>query len=230
MASELDSIIKAQRFNELKTKVKNECLRRKYVGSVEEYGGSSWNFSNTPNTDREIEEDHYRKLSIPVRKINWQVTPNGPFDRIINDADLLSFETNITAFEGREIDDNINPTDCSSSCTGTCTTSCTTGCGSSCSGTCTGGCSGSCSGGCKGGCKGSCGSDCSAVCQSECKGTCGNGCQGECTISCYQSGQQADGSCSDSANCVSSCAYKCGQECSDAGGSCGGNCKSYTSS
>ena len=220
MASELDNIIKAQRFNELKTKVKNECLRRKYVGSVEEYGGSSWNFSNTPNTDREIEEDHYRKLSIPVRKINWKVTPNGPFDRIINDDDLLSFETNITAFEGREIDDYTTPTDCSSSCTGTCTTSCTTGCGSSCTGTCTGGCSGSCKSGCSGGCKSGC-TSCTGGCSNTCETGCGSGCIGECFSSCYNAACSND--------CTTVCGKDCGTDCSSGGGACGNECKTLAS-
>ena len=227
MASELDNVIKVERFIELKTKVKNECLRRKYVGPVDEYGGSDWDFSPTPEADNIIDEDYYRKISIPLRKINWQNAPNGPFEREINDADLLTFEANVTAFMGREITDNVTPTDCSYSCTGTCTTSCTGGCGNGCTGTCTG-CSGSCTGGCKGTCKQYCGDSCAGgYCRLNCESGCGNGCAGQCTSSCWEEGA-ACSSCSGCSNeCVGDCSKGCGYECSSNGAACGNECKVY---
>ena len=181
MASELDNVIKVERFIELKTKVKNECLRRKYVGPVDEYGGSDWDFSPTPEADNIIDEDYYRKISIPLRKINWQNAPNGPFEREINDADLLTFEANVTAFMGREITDNVTPTDCSYSCTGTCTTSCTGGCGNGCTGQCTSSCweEGAACSSCSG-CSNECVGDCSKGCGYECSSdgaACGNECK-----------------------------------------------------
>lgn len=239
MASELGNIVKAQRFNELKQKVKEECKRRKYVGSVEQYGGTNWDFSNVPATDKEITQEHYEKISIPMRKINWQVTPNGPFNRIIKDEDLVSFETNYVAFRGRDIKEMtpIEQSDCSSLCTGTCTNTCTGGCGDSCTGKCKDSCSGGCSGGCSNTCSGGC-TSCTSECADACLGVCGNGCKGQCTQSCYQDGavcsnckdscsggSSGSGACTD--NCVSSCGKNCGDSCSKSGGSCGGDCASY---
>lgn len=239
MASQLDNIIKAQRFNDLKAKVKAECLRRSYVGSVANYGSSEWDFSIPASADRIIDEDKYKKISIPTRKINWEVTPNGPSDRIINDADLLSFETNITAFKGRAIDNYWDPTDCSLSCTGTCTTSCTTGCGGGCDGGCRG-CGGACSSSCSGGCEGGC-TSCTGECSGSCSDGCGNGCDGQCTTSCYQDGQtckwDCTGDCNNSAKgstctdgCVGNCKMNCWTQCSSDSGACGGDCKTHTSS
>lgn len=242
MASELGNVVKAQRFNELKQKVREECKRRKYVGSVEQYGGTNWDFSNVPATDKEITQEHYEKISIPMRKINWQVTPNGPFNRIIKDEDLVSFETNYVAFRGRDIVDE-SPTDCSSSCTGTCTTSCTTGCGGSCDNTCTG-CSGSCRGGCSNTCLNGC-SGCGDECSSGCLGVCGTGCEGHCTTSCYEDGatcKNCQTSCSGGSSatetcnkdgCVAACQMSCGTKCGSggntSGSSCGGNNSSDSS-
>ena len=248
MASELDNIIKAQRFNDLKAKVKEECLRRSHVGSVAAYGGSDWDFSTPASADRVIDEDKYRKISIPMRKINWQITPNGPVDRIINDADLLSFETNVAAFKTRKVADRTG-TDCvGSSCTGLCYNSCETSCSSDCTGdcdSCTGSCEGSCKSGCKGGCtscSGSCGSDCTAECSSACHGKCGNGCEGSCTVQCATT-SDSSGGCSSgsdpsgctSSNCTGTCSGHCTTGCSSncEGGcwtkcgpdSCGNNCQ-----
>lgn len=238
MASQLGNIVKAQRFNELKQKVKQECKRRKYVGSVEQYGDTNWDFSNVPVIDKEITKEHYEKISIPMRKINWQVTPNGPFDRIIKDEDILSFETNVIAFSGRAIDNYWDETDCSLSCTGTCTTDCTTGCGGDCKNGCRG-CGGACSSSCSGGCEGSCGTDCTGVCSDTCETGCGKGCEGECTKSCFQSGQTCQWDCTGGCNntsvnstcsdaCVGNCRMNCQTQCSSDSGACGGDCKTYT--
>lgn len=233
MASQLDNIIKAQRFNTLKAQVKAECLRRKYVGSVEEFGGSSWDFDHIPFANTEIEAEQYRKISIPMRKINWKVLPNGPFERVVNDADLLTFETKVVAFKGRSITDQ-SATDCAASCTGTCTTSCTGSCGGSCSGTCSGSCKGNCTGSCSGSCVGGCTSCSDQTCKAECSaGCCGSGCQGTCNHSCGGSSKCKDGvECGCSETCSAACRDRCAGGCS--GGcyttSCTGHCGNSCSS
>lgn len=215
MASKLDTIVKAQRFNDLKSRVKNECKRRKYIGSVEAYGDDSWDFINTPTTNTIAEDEQYRRITIPIKKINWKSAPNGPYDRIINDADLLTMETKIAAFETRSIT-TTTATDCSSLCTGTCTQYCTTGCKGDCTGTCSGctkTCRDDCTNSCEGGCKG-----CTNTCREDCETACGIGCVGGCFTQCA-----AVDTCS--ANCSSACSGGCGNICG--AGACGNNCKTY---
>ena len=218
--SKLDQIIKIERLITLKNEVKKECQRRCYIGSVASYGSSTWDYTNSssttvPTTDKEIQVDHYNKISIPLRKINWTKMPNGPFNRDINDYDLLEFETTLAALSTRKISSTV-ATDCSESCTGTCTTYCDNTCYGDCDGRCGDVCTGTCSDTCSGSCVGKCSKKCSGrTCQAACSiCTCGDGCVGHCVSSCGATDTCAE-------TCASNCHGGCAAECATG---CGGSC------
>lgn len=239
MASELNQIITAERFNELKEKVKNECLRRKYVGSVAEYGGSQYDFTVIPQTDNQIRKEHYEKINFPLGKINTDGLPSSDSERIVKDEDLLTMETKIELFSKRSIQSSA-ATDCASLCTGTCTDTCTTGCRSGCSGGCESGCSGSCGSACSNDCTGNCTDACTNACDTNCTSGCGVGCSGQCVTSCSSAGSPTP-DCSNSCGnrcgdgdgfvCVGTCKMGCGTSCGGGNAgypdACGNQCKVY---
>lgn len=152
------ALIDAQRFTDLKARVKAECLRRNVSsGSVASYGGTDYDYSTTPDSGVKIAQEHYEKLSVPLNAINSDTFPDTSGTRLITDADLTAMETFLDTAETRGM--TSSATDCSASCTGLCS-----GCTGTCSGSCTGGCQGtcrtSCTGSCEGGCWGGCGGQC----------------------------------------------------------------------
>lgn len=174
------AIIEANRFTSLKSRVKAECTRRSYTGSVAEYGGTSYDYTVNPDTGKVILKEHYTKLAIPMNAINSTDTPNISDTRIVLDNDLTTMEAKLTIYESRDKEDR-QTTDCSASCTGLCY-GCT-GCGNSCSHNCSSSCSGGCDGGCKYSCS-SCAAACSNGCNNSCSGTCKNSCKNSCGTTC----------------------------------------------
>ena len=142
--------IEAERFAELKARVKAECLRRCHTGSVAEYGGEKYEYTNSPTEDHTVDVEHYEKLALPLSKIHSEKVPSLDGRRIVFDEDITEFEAALTLFETRPMTDKTRG-DCETSCTGACYTGC--------SGDCTGGCETTCSGECQGSCTG-CGSGC----------------------------------------------------------------------
>ena len=214
---------KADRYIELKSRIKNEVKRRKYEGSVESYGGTEYDFTVTPKKGELISTEHYNKINIPTKAINPSELPSDvKIGSEIEKLDIL--DAKITLFESKT-DFTSSDTGCASSCTGFCSTSCTGSCTSGCSGSCTGSCTGSCSG-CQG-CGGACSYSCSGVCTG-CSGLC-QGCSGTCSGAC------ADGcykSCSSGCvGCSSNCNLSCGYDCSGVGSgtgcgtTCGASCE-----
>lgn len=162
------ALIEAQRFTDLKARVKAECQRRSYTGSVASYGGTDYDYASAPASGVKIAQEHYEKLVIPLNAINSETFPDTSGERIITDADLTAMETFLTSAEGRG--KTATTTDCSASCTGLCkgcTGTCTGSCSGGCSGTCLNTCTGSCTGGCWGGCT-SCSGACTGSCQASC--------------------------------------------------------------
>lgn len=212
------AMIDAARFTALKARVQAECLRRKYNGSVVDYGGVDYYFKNQPAPDTIAAEEHFEKIAVPLNAINSDKIPYTDGDRIISDEEMTAMEAAVTLFETRTMTDRTQG-DCKTSCTGACYTgcagSCTGGCGSSCSGTCTGGCDGcsGCSGSCRGGCRG-----CGSGCASGCSGTCSGTCKGDCTMTCGYAG--CVGSCM--GLCYNGCTTSCGSSCSTCGNTCSG--------
>ena len=202
--------IEAERFAELKARVKAECLRRCHTGSVAEYGGEKYEYTNSPTEDHTVDVEHYEKLALPLSKIHSEKVPSLDGRRIVFDEDITEFEAALTLFETRPMTDKTRG-DCETSCTGACYTGC--------SGDCTGGCETTCSGECQGSCTG-CGSGCANTCECSCSGgcssSCSGGCKSSCTVTCGNTG--CVGSCLGlcSAGCTTSCQTSCGY--------CGTNC------
>jgi hypothetical protein len=202
--------IEAERFAELKARVKAECLRRCHTGSVAEYGGEKYEYTNNPTEDHTVDVEHYEKLALPLSKIHSEKVPSLDGRRIVFDEDITEFEAALTLFETRPMTDKTRG-DCETSCTGACYTGC--------SGDCTGGCETTCSGECQGSCTG-CGSGCANTCEGSCSGgcssSCSGGCKSSCTVTCGNTG--CVGSCLGlcSAGCTTSCQTSCGY--------CGTNC------
>lgn len=220
-------VVKSDRYTQLKARVKAECLRRCYQGSVAEYGGAAYDFTNAPSTDKNVLTEHFEKIATPLRAINPSGLPTAGQQKVISDAYLSLMESKVSAFEQRNLADT-SGTDCAASCTGACYGTCATACsscGASCSNNCSGGCGTSCSTNCSGGCSGDCdgcsgcGSGCASSCRGTCSVTCGNaGCSGSCSTSCYEK-------CTTS--CTNGCSGGCGQTCSTGCtgcGACGSTC------
>ena len=204
MALSEGNVILASDFIALKARVKAECKRRKYNGSVKAYAGSSYDYTVKPKNGNVPLPEHFNKIIVPMNamvKTGRSKTKNGDLVRAMNDID-----TALTKLE--RIAATAKNGGCKSSCTGLCQGTCSTGC-SGCSGTCTGGCSSGCSGSCKGSCDWTCTKVCYDNCDSECYGECATGCSGGCTGGC-------------SSLCKGSCKSTCTTGCS---GSCKGSCK-----
>lgn len=69
------SIVDIDRLTKLKAKVKAECLRRKYTDSVENYGSSTYDFSNNPTVGGVIKREYYDKNATPLNAINNSLVP-----------------------------------------------------------------------------------------------------------------------------------------------------------
>lgn len=197
--------IKGERFAALKEKVKAECLRRCYSGSVAGYGGAAYDYTQPAAAGRVIRQEHRDKLSGPLAAINSDGIPQRSGPGPVTEAELAAMETKVAAWAARTMADK-SGSDCKTGCTGACYGGCATGCDG-----CTGGCDGcsGCGSGCSGGCSG-CGSGCPTGCSG-----CGHGCDTGCPDSC-------DNSCRGTCDGVSGCSG-CAGGCS---GSCGGYCSS----
>lgn len=204
MALSEGNVILASDFIAIKARVKAECARRKYNGSVASYAGSSYDYTVTPQDGKVPLPEHFNKIIVPMNAMvntGRSQTQNGYLVRAMNDID-----TSLTKLEG--IAATASNGGCKSSCTGLCQGTCTTGCGGTCSGTCSGtsscscgnNCSGVCSSNCAGTCKNSCGTQCSGSCTDDCTGGCKGGCSSGCTGGC-KTGCKG--------SCTSSCSGYC---------------------
>ena len=97
--------IEAERFAELKARVKAECLRRCHTGSVAEYGGEKYEYTNSPTEDHTVDVEHYEKLALPLSKIHSEKVPSLDGRRIVFDEDITEFEAALTLFETRPMTD-----------------------------------------------------------------------------------------------------------------------------
>lgn len=182
MALAVGNAILAADFNNLKARVKAECARRKYVGSVEVYAGEAYDYTVIPAPGIPVLIEHYNKIVEPLNAITNTGYPTLSKGDLIPSMSGLS--DILTELEAEGDDENVSS--CKASCTGLCKgscaglcTGCTGGCASTCSNSCTGGCSGcsSCSGSCVNGCHTTCTGGCSSTCKNTCKNGCSNTCR-----------------------------------------------------
>lgn len=203
-------LLKPERYNNLKARVKAEMLRRNKNGSVTSYGGAAYDYSVVPAKDGYVVSEHFEKLVTPLRAINRNGMPNADVvNRNVTDADMATMEAKLSAFESKPSNYHASSGtgDCMSACTGLCVTQCSGGCSGTCSGSCTGGCDTTCRGGCYTTCKGRC----SARCANSCSGGCDGGCEG-CGSGCES-------------NCDPSCSLYCTARCGGCAGDCGDGAK-----
>ena len=85
------SIVDIDRLTKLKAKVKAECLRRKYTDSVENYGSSTYDFSNNPTVGGVIKREYYDKNATPLNAINNSLVPKAN----ITDAENVALNNEI---------------------------------------------------------------------------------------------------------------------------------------
>lgn len=172
--------ITADRFNNLKARVRAECLRRAYAGtasgskSVSSYGGTSYDYSTTPAKGGKILAEHRNKLSGPLNAINSNTITSATGGTYITDAELTTMEAFVTTLEKQSIT-NYSSTNCSGGCTGLCY-GCTGTCYNACSG-----CTDTCRDDCSGYCDAACESDCVQGCSGSCSGDCADGCSSTCS-------------------------------------------------
>ena len=173
------SKISPNRIIELKKQITEECQRRRWdPGSVEKYGGTDYNFTQTPTTLDKIKSNQRSTIAKPLNTINSDVIKNTDMTKTkILDSDITKLEGFVTLLKSRDLKDATG-TDCKSNCTGLCYT----GCASTCKGSCEGGCAGGCSSctGCTG-CSGVCGTGCTWVCAEGCRNSCKDTCLTNCT-------------------------------------------------
>ena len=178
MGLAVGNAILASDFVMLKARVKAECQRRCNIGSVEEYGGTNYDYTIIPSAGNPILTEHWNKIVAPMNAIldtGYKTVDVG--DPVLA---LNNLSVKLSKLESEIVDGDVSS--CRSSCTGLCKGSCAsgcTGCSGSCEDTCVesclAGCKGcsSCSGSCVNGCQTeSCKGGCSVVCNSTCKGTC----------------------------------------------------------
>ena len=125
------SIVDIDRLTKLKAKVKAECLRRKYTGSVENYGSSTYDFSNNPTVGGVIGREYYDKNATPLNAINNNLVPKANITNAENVAlndEIYNMDYQVSAWMTTDPTDK-DHTDCAVSCTGLCL-SCTGSCSS----------------------------------------------------------------------------------------------------
>ncbi len=225
-------IVSADRINQLKEEVKNECLRRSKVSttsgsfSMTSYAGTEYDYTNVPAANRIINKEHKNKILDPLKAINTSfvkqdgTTGNLPprENVVITDIDIATMQSFLTLCESQAIEDTTASNNrCSGGCTGTCFSTCTGGCTASCTSTCAQGCANDCTGSCTSTCAQGCSSSCSSgnACRGSCTGGCSTTCRGDC-----------DGTCS--GTCSGGCDSTCTGSCS--GAACGAACESYCAS
>ena len=89
--------IEAERFAELKARVKAECLRRCHTGSVAEYGGEKYEYTNSPTEDHTVDVEHYEKLALPLSKIHSEKVPSLDGRRIVFDEDITVTDATLSS-------------------------------------------------------------------------------------------------------------------------------------
>lgn len=175
--------ISALDFVLLKERVKGECSRRKYNGSVASYASSSYDYTVTPTTGQVPLPEHFNKIIVPMNAIintGRTQTKSGFLVRQI--YELGEAMTTLESIEFTAASSGCKAS-CTGLCQGTCTGSCKSGCTGTCSNGCTG-CGGECSTSCLNTCDGYCTDTCYGTCISSCTGSCYEGCSSGCKSGC----------------------------------------------
>ena len=180
-------VISASEFTELKARIKAECARRKYNGSVASYAGTSYDYTVAPTTGNAPLPEHFNKIIVPLNAIiNTGMSQEESGDIVYQMSTISSSLATLESISATAASSGCKAS-CTGLCQGTCASACTTGCTGGCKGTCKGTCSGgctSCTGSCVNGCSGLCTQLCYDNCYTECYGECAFNCTGTCQGGC----------------------------------------------
>ena len=84
MALTVNNTYLASEFIALKARVKAECARRKYTGSVETYASSAYDYTVVPTSGGVVLPEHVNKLVVPMNAIkNTGITAKSTGDVIV---------------------------------------------------------------------------------------------------------------------------------------------------
>lgn len=184
MALNSGDVFSATDFINLKARVKAECARRKYNGSVASYATATYDYTVVPSANTVPLPEHFNKIITPMNAMVNTGRSTVSSGSLV--AQLASISSALSTLEAKDV--TASNSGCKSSCTGlcqgTCTGTCTSGCSSGCKGSCKGSCSGSCASQCIDTCKDVCASDCTATCGLGCSFGCVDTCSGTCTDGC----------------------------------------------
>lgn len=186
MSLAVNNLILASDFIALKARIKAECARRQYNGSVAQYASATYDYTVSPESGNAPLPEHYNKIIVPYNALTGSKLATKSAQNII--PALQSVSDGLAVLEQISVDSDSSG--CKSSCTGLCQgtcasgcTSCTGSCANSCT-SCTGGCTGSCTDGCTDNCTDACAFNCSSYCANSCYTSCSEGCLNACKGSC----------------------------------------------
>lgn len=183
MGVNVGDVISASDFISLKARVKAECERRAYNGSVSSYATSAYDYTVTPTSGALPLPEHFNKIIVPMNAIvdTGRTTTQSGFLvwQLKNISDSL---TTLESIEATAASSGCKAS-CTGLCQGTCTTGCT-GCTGDCGGSCVSACSNGCGSGCAQSCTGSCDTTCTGYCEESCAKNCESNCTGGCLIGC----------------------------------------------
>lgn len=179
MGVNVGDVISASDFISLKARVKAECERRAYNGSVSSYATSAYDYTVTPTSGALPLPEHFNKIIVPMNAIvdTGRTTTQSGF--LV--WQLKNISDSLTTLES--IEATAASSGCKASCTGLCQGTCTTGC-TGCTGDCGGSCVSACSNGCGSGCAHSCTGSCDTTCTGYCEESCAKNCESNCTGGC----------------------------------------------
>ena len=83
------ALVKADRFKNLKSRVKAECLRRAHSGSVASYGGSAYDYSAAPASGGIARQEHRDKIAAPLNAINSSKVPNASGQKVVQEGNKI---------------------------------------------------------------------------------------------------------------------------------------------
>lgn len=156
----------AQEFIELKERVDAEMKRRKYYGSLEEFGNLDW-IPEQPSVGRLIHKEQGAGVidnALRIEDIEGLA--------LVREGDIRpqydDLKSKLAQWESEKNEDETITPETTSSCRGACTGLCTQTCFETCLG-CT-----SCSGGCGDRCTGTCFAACVSACETACSGCSGS--------------------------------------------------------
>ena len=163
--------VSAERFNNLKARLKEIFKNRHYYGAISKFEDDSYDFTVSPATGDIILSDQGSKVIDLILSIN----DINDIQKIANDTyilrDITAIEALVSKLEGQTPTTQNNL--CRGGCMGICIDHCSTACVGNCNTSCT---DNNCAAGCTGECVHSC---------SSCSGNCaGSGCRSDCRTNC----------------------------------------------